>query len=153
MGRRPLHDSRFWKAHVNRQLRSGLSVIEYCDREGLLPHQFYNGRRRVAKDESLSDSQKPLRRGAGTTDNSRFKAAMADAAVAQHDIDAAVGSRSLSANDICEPMVVIQLNGEATVQVPAHLHSTIEMVLKMALRASTPEPQHGNGFRSIVVRS
>ncbi|MDQ3126711.1 MAG: IS66 family insertion sequence element accessory protein TnpB [Pseudomonadota bacterium] len=38
----------YWAAHLERQERSGLSVREYCGREGFSQGSFYNWRKRLA---------------------------------------------------------------------------------------------------------
>ena len=131
VGRPALHDTGFWAAHVSRQQASQLSVREYCRREGLEPHQFYNGRRRAAKGSSLGGGQSAPERHA----------------LQRHHVGAAATSAS--------SMVVIQLNnGEASIHVPAERHDTIEAVLRLSMHLCEPAKKQspGSGFRSIVVR-
>ncbi len=49
-----------WQKRVERQLRSGLSVQEYCRREGVSPASFYAWKRRLRV--SHATAGKPVRR-------------------------------------------------------------------------------------------
>lgn len=43
-----------WAAHLERQERSGLSVREYCSREGFSQGSFYNWRKRLASSVAVA---------------------------------------------------------------------------------------------------
>jgi hypothetical protein len=47
MARQALHDVEFWADQMTQQKASGLSVSDYCRREGLKLHNFYYNRRWV----------------------------------------------------------------------------------------------------------
>lgn len=40
---------RQWEDHIKNQNQSGLSVSKYCEREGLVPHQFGYWKKRISK--------------------------------------------------------------------------------------------------------
>ena len=161
MGRPALHDTGFWAAHVSRQQASQLSVREYCRREGLETHQFYNGRKRVATGNFSGGGQSsPPQHASGELAPQRH------ANTATKPLTSSVclagkrdaGQSSELQRDATDhvAMVVIQLNnGEASIHVPADRHDTIEAVLRMSLKLGEPEKKQSpcSGFRSIVVRS
>lgn len=40
-----------WEEHIKKQNQSGLSVASYCEREGLIAHQFGYWKKRIRKAE------------------------------------------------------------------------------------------------------
>ncbi len=47
MAGRARHDVKFWAGHFTKQQTSGLTLREYCRREGIEVHQFYYWRKRA----------------------------------------------------------------------------------------------------------
>jgi len=59
-GRRPDPATpRRWQQRLDRFRRSGLSVADFCDREGISTASFYTWRRRLQADPALNTADEP----------------------------------------------------------------------------------------------
>ena len=45
----------FWRAHIRAQRKSGLSIAEYCRRQGLSRHRFFYWRKRISQKVKSGD--------------------------------------------------------------------------------------------------
>jgi hypothetical protein len=128
MTRRAIHDERYWADHLAKHPASGLTLREYCRREGIEVHQFYYWRKRTA----------------GSTIERQ------PAAVERRSVSIS----SPNKNEHDGKTVVIQMNDRTSVSIPAQMHDTIEAVLRMAQRLGDQESaaKPSSGFRSVVVR-
>src|SRR5262245_27641135 len=60
LGRRPDPSAReHWQQRLDRFGRSGLTVTDFCDREGISPASFYAWRRRLQADSTLGAADEP----------------------------------------------------------------------------------------------
>lgn len=54
-----------WRRRIEEQARSGMSAREFCRREGVGEHSFYQWRRRLAQEAAVSGADRSAPRGAG----------------------------------------------------------------------------------------
>jgi hypothetical protein len=128
MTRRAIHDERYWAGHLAKHPASGLSLREYCRREGIEVHQFYYWRKRTA---------------ASTIKRQPTVVGQKSAPI-----------NSVSKNEHEGKSVVIQINDRTSISIPAQMLYTIEAVLGMAQRFyeqdRTANPS--SSFRSVIVQ-
>lgn len=46
------NDRQFWSEQLSLWKESGLSIKKYCQREGLIEHNFYNWKRKLSKEKT-----------------------------------------------------------------------------------------------------
>jgi hypothetical protein len=155
MPRQALHGVEFWLDQLTQQKASGLSVSEYCRREGLKLHNFYYGRRRVmASVRGLDHSQSPgQRQVTGGRQVPGGQASGQQVVTRQQLADGARGAATGSGNSAARAAVIaIQWNERTWLHVPAERIDTLEAILKLTQRLAGHDGQT-NAFRSVVVRS
>jgi hypothetical protein len=127
---------------------SGLSVSEYCRREGMKLHNFHYNRRRVMSsahglDYSQSTVQRQVTGGQAAGQHAVTRQQLADRA------RGAAGGGNCAARTA---VIAIQWNERTWLHVPAERIDTLEAILKLTQRLAGHDGQT-NAFRSVVVRS
>jgi transposase-like protein len=130
MAGRARHDVQFWAEHFTKQQASGLTLCEYCRREGIEVHQFYYWRKRAMNAASAVPLEKVERQSIS-------------------------GSEAASVSRLDgQQTIVIQMHDRTSIHVPSHMLETLESVLKMVQRLSDQGvPSAIGAFRSVAVRS
>ncbi len=127
MAGRARHDVKFWAGHFTKQQTSGLTLREYCRREGIEVHQFYYWRKRA------------------------MAIAAAQPLAARQSIVVSPASSNLPSDQSPELSVVIKLNDLTSIHVPGHMLEALETVLRTIQRLS--DQAAPSAFRSVTVRS
>jgi hypothetical protein len=148
MARQALHGVEFWADQLTQQKASGLSVSEYCRREGLKLHNFYYNRRRVLAsahglEHRPSTGQRQVTGGQAGGQQAVTRQQLAD------------GARGTAGSGNCAAraaVIAIQWNERTWLHVPAERIDTLEAILKLTQRLAGHDGQT-NAFRSVVVRS
>jgi transposase-like protein len=72
--RRNAAKERFWRRHIARQARSGISVRAYCEQHGVSEPSFYAWRRELARREGEAAGARPRANDARRRPGRRFVA-------------------------------------------------------------------------------